>query len=257
MMSRHTLHLPQTPTELAGYLDDTRLTFEVDQDVDAILDQLCQDARTYSMRAVCVRPEHVARVKHKLEGTSTRIATVIGFPLDKQVLSEQQLKPTIGDAEWEIKAHEIERALAAGADEFDVVLNIPFFKMESTRHKDNPATYEVIQLVRVAQGHPVKLIIETDLLNDEEIVLATRLGMSAGVATIKTSTGMLIGGQGAQLETVQLIGKAIAEANMKTPPNIKASGGIKTIEQALKLLRAGAAILGTSQGAQLAKALLS
>src|SRR5262249_51174095 len=138
---------------------------------------------------------------------------------------------------------------SAGADELDVVLNVGQFRQEAATGVFSNTLKELEALQQAAQGRPVKVIIETDLLSLDEIRQATRLCHQAQVAMVKTCTGFVQGGEGATLEKVQTIRQTLDA--MSSPLGIKASGGIRTAAHALQLLEAGATRLGASAGIQI------
>jgi len=227
--------------ELAQRIDETRLTFQPEEDPVAVIEALCRNALEVQFRAVCVRPQYVALAKSILNGSSVRVATVIAFPLDKAPLKTA----SFGDMSWQDKMAEIRKALLDGADELDIVMNVPWFKSHAVESSvEELIRFEILHLLEAAQNKAIKLIIETDLLTPEEIIKATQMACLAGVAYVKTSTGMLIGGHGATVENIRLIRSAINKPQV----GIKASGGIRTAEQAMALLEAGADILGCSNG---------
>lgn len=248
--SARRLHL-ETRHDLARRIDDTRLMFKPGENPEEIIRSLCENALLEDFRAVCVRPQHVKLAKSILKGSSVLVATVIGFPPYKASLADQMRQPTFGDIPWEAKTDEMAQAKVDGADEFDVVMNIPCFKALELNGGDLPETFEAVQLVENAFGTPIKLIIETDLLSDEEVAKATEMAISTGIRFVKTSTGMLDGGQGATVHHVALIRKVIVETSAEIKPGIKASGGIRTADHAYALLQAGADILGSSAGTDL------
>ncbi|MCA9789765.1 MAG: deoxyribose-phosphate aldolase, partial [Cyanobacteria bacterium HKST-UBA05] len=235
---------------LAACLDATKLTFSDDEDGYEVIKQLCADAVEYGYRAVCVPPDYVGLARSFLtefnEGhpqPGPLIATVIGFPFDKRTLENEQQQPSVGKVPVAEKIATIEQVLMVngqkGADELDVVMNVADFK--ATQALD-----ELDALKNAAGLTPIKLIIEVDLLRNEEISWVTHLCCEAGIAFVKTSTGMVAGGQGATRQVVMQIRDAIDSYPRMVKPGIKASGGIKTAEQAQALLDAGASVLGTS-----------
>lgn len=188
--------------------------------------RLCAEAREHGFFAVCVQPCYVDLCVKELENSGVSVATVIGFPQGANLN--------------EVKAFEAKLALESGADELDMVINIGALKDGLT-----DLVYEDIKgIVETAATYPekiVKVIIETALLNREEIVTACQLAEKAGAHFVKTSTGFA--GGGAALSDIELMAASVSK-NVK----IKASGGIKTREQALNFLKAGAHRLGTSSG---------
>jgi deoxyribose-phosphate aldolase len=224
-------------TALAKIIDHTKLTFSADEDPTAAISALCQEADEHGFYAVCVRPQHVALAKSQLPGSLVIVATVIGFPQDKLDLATEKQQPTVGNFSTAAKIAEAEQALRDGADELDVVLNVELFKSEGD---DKTRTRQELAALRELAGPvPIKLIVETDLLDQDEIVRVCKLCFETRMDMIKTSTGMLVGGLGATEETVSLIRKTIdgiaSSQKWDHIPGIKASGGVRTTEQALRL----------------------
>ena len=243
-----------TPAELkqlARAIDHTKLTFGDGENETQAIETLCKEAVENNFYAVCVRPHHVGLSKKQLAKSAVKVATVIGFPKSKIELEAERKQPTVGNFSTADKLSETRQALKDGADEFDLVLNVAQFKNENGLPYEKTMA-ELHAIHEAAQGRPVKVIIETDLLTDEEIESATRLCVKAGVAMVKTSTGMVAGGKGATPEAVALIKKTIESLNAAT--QIKASGGVKTQRQALDYLQQGVARLGTSSGVSLVHA---
>ncbi|MEG0798461.1 MAG: deoxyribose-phosphate aldolase [Acidaminococcaceae bacterium] len=214
-------------TNLAGYLEHTLLKPEATvPDIIA----LCDEAKKYQLRAVCVNPCYVSLARHLLTGTWVQVVTVIGFPL--------------GATYTEVKVLEAKMAVANHADEIDMVMNISAFKTG-----DYAAVEEDIrQVVTAAKPRPVKVIIETCLLTDEEKRRATQLVIAGGARFVKTSTGFAHGG--ATVADVELLR---AEAD-KGKIGVKAAGGIRDVATAQALVAAGADRLGTSAGGAIAAA---
>ena len=189
--------------------------------------KLCQEGRTHNFLGVCVNPCFVPLAKHLLAGTEVKVVTVVGFPL--------------GCDEQEVKAAATQQAVRNGADEIDMVINVGALK-----GRDNAYVVEDIRQVVAAAGKaPVKVIIETCLLNEEEKVRACRMIAKAGAAFVKTSTGFNKGG--ATIEDVALL---FGEAE-KLGLRVKAAGGIRDYAAAKAMLEAGAERLGCSAGVQL------
>ncbi len=238
----------QTRHEFAQRIEDTLLMFSPTADPEALVHSRAKQALEEGFRALCVRPQHVLLAKQVLRASPVLVATVIGFPSQKHTLEAEQKTPTIGDIPCQDKLAEMDRALRDGADEFDVVMNVHFFKSLAETNIQNPEQIELIPMVQNARGRPVKLILETDLLSDMEIEQAVHMAVSAGVAMVKTSTGMLLGGKGATVPVISRlyeIGQTLPET---VRPGIKASGGVQTAAQALTLLQAGADVIGSSVG---------
>ncbi len=176
--------------------------------------------------AVCVNPYHVKLVKENTE--RIRVCSVVGFPLG--------LNKTL------IKLKECEEALKDGADEIDAVMNISALKSK----KWDYVLKELKELREVSSGYTLKIIIETCYLTEEEKVKATELCIEAGADFVKTSTGF--GSRGATLEDVELL-RRISGGRIK----VKASGGIRTLKDALTFLKVGAERIGTSRGIEIVK----
>ena len=205
---------------LNKYIDHTNLKPAATR---ADIEKLCADARTWDFASVCVNPANIALAKELLAGSDVKVCTVIGFPLGQNTTA--------------IKVLETENAYALGCDEFDMVINVG-------KLKDGCVDYvrdEIAAVVKTANGKTVKVIIETGLLTDEEKALATRLSCEAGAHFVKTCTGVSAGV--ATVEDIKLM-----KANLHGNVQLKASAGIRTYEDAMALIEAGANRLGTSAG---------
>jgi len=185
--------------------------------------RLCDEAVRYGFAAVCVNPIYVPLAYHILKGTDIKVCTVVGFPL--------------GSTFKEVKVEEARRAVEEGASEVDMVINLPMLK--SGRY--NYAEEEIREVKRAIGDNILKVIIECCYLTDEEKVAAARIVERAGADFVKTSTGF--GPSGAKIEDVKLL-----RSTLSPHVKIKAAGGIRTGEQALSFLEAGADRLGTSSG---------
>ena len=195
----------------------------------AELNKLLEEAKTHNFKGVCVNSGNIAFAKEYLKETDVKIVTVVGFPL--------------GACISEAKAFEAEKSVELGADEIDMVINV-----QSLKDKDYEYTQKDIEIVKKAcKDKPLKVIIETDLLTKEEIVKACEIIVKAQADFAKTSTGFVKNGVGAKVEDIKLMYETLKGSNVK----IKASGGIKTKEQAIALLEAGALRLGTSSGVEI------
>ncbi len=204
---------------LAGMIDHTLL--KPDASIAAV-NKLCQEAREYKFASVCVNPVHVERCVQNLEN-EIATCTVIGFPL--------------GSNHTDIKAAEAQLAEKQGARELDMVLNVGLLK--TANYQD---VFEDIKAVRLAGPEAVlKVILETCLLTEAEIIIASLLCREAGADYVKTSTGFSSGG--ATVEHVSLMRYVVND-----DLGVKAAGGIRTREDALKMVRAGATRLGASAG---------
>ena len=207
--------------DLAPLIDHTLLAPAAT--TDQIL-HLCDEADRYGFASVCVYPVHVPAAVERLHGKQPKVCTVIGFPS--------------GATTARTKLYEAQEAAEQGATELDVVINLGWLKMDETRllHAEIAAIVELT-------GLPIKAILETTLLTRDEKQLAAEVCLDAGVAFLKTSTGWQ---GGATIEDVKLL-RQIGGDRI----GIKASGGIRTPEQAIDLIEAGANRLGTSRGPQI------
>lgn len=190
------------------------------------LEKLFEEAKKYRFKGVCVNPCNVKFAKESLKDTEVNIVTVIGFPLGANVS--------------EVKAFETKLAIQDGADEIDMVINVSALK-----NGDYNLVKDDVKKVKAACGtHPLKVILETDLLEKDEIKKACELCVEAKADFVKTSTGFVKNGVGAKVEDVELMYKTVSPYGLK----VKASGGIRDKEKALQMLNAGAERLGTSSG---------
>jgi deoxyribose-phosphate aldolase len=210
-------------TSINTFIDHTKLgsTVSLEQ-----IDQLIQEGLQYQFKSLCVNTHFVSYVSNKLKDSNVLTCTVIGFPH--------------GSHTKEVKAFETNEAIQAGADEIDMVINNTFVKA-----KDYQETFEDIKaVVNAAKGKTVKVILETCYLTDEEIIFACQCAKDAGANFVKTSTGF--GSGGATFEHVKLMKQTVQDAL-----EVKASGGIRNREDALKMIEAGATRLGTSKGVEI------
>ncbi|MEI8054603.1 MAG: deoxyribose-phosphate aldolase [bacterium] len=185
------------------------------------LAKVCSEAKDYHFATVCVNSSNIPFVARLLKGSGVKAIAVVGFPL--------------GAATSQAKAFEAKEAIHAGAEEIDMVINIGAIKS-----KDYKTVYEDIrQVVEASRPHAVKVILETSSLDHDEKVIACTLSKTAGAAFVKTSTGF--GSGGATVEDIVLMRKIVGE-NM----HVKASGGIRTKEDAEKMVNAGADRIGAS-----------
>ncbi|MBK0401449.1 deoxyribose-phosphate aldolase [Adhaeribacter sp. BT258] len=207
---------------LAAYIDHTLLRPDATQ--EQIL-SLCAEAKAYNFAAVCVPPCYVKTAKEALAETSVNIASVIGFPL--------------GYSLTDVKFFETHKALAHGASEIDMVINVAAFK--SGHFSEVQDEIEQLSTLCHFKNAVLKVIVETALLTEKELVQVCEMCAVANVDYVKTSTGFA--SRGAGLRDVEIM-----RANLPENIKIKASGGIKTREFALELIAAGANRLGTSSG---------
>jgi deoxyribose-phosphate aldolase len=193
----------------------------------ARIDTLCDEAVLHGLGAVCVNPIYVARCRSRLRDAQVRIVTVVGFPLGASYTASKVL--------------ECQLALQDGADEVDMVMQIG-----AAKAGDWPAVEaDARAVVEAARAKPVKLILETGLLDEDEKRAACAVGLRASVAFVKTCSGFAPGS--ATLHDVALLRACVAGGAA-----VKASGGIRSASQAQSLLAAGATRLGTSAGVQIA-----
>ena len=188
------------------------------------VEQWCEEADRFHFAAVCVYPAYVRQAAELLHGKKPKVCTVIGFPS--------------GATTSATKLYEAQEAVENGATELDVVINLGWLKAGKT----DDVHREIAEICEET-GQTVKVILETSLLTDEEKKIAAEVCMEAGAAFLKTSTGW---NGGATVEDVRLL-KEVARERV----GIKASGGIRSIEQALDLIVEGATRLGTSRGIDL------
>jgi deoxyribose-phosphate aldolase len=238
--------LTLTSAQMARYVDHTKLTYKEGEVPEESIKKLCQEAKQYNFAAVCVRPDMINLSKQELAGSQTLVATVIGFPDKKYPISDPNTINIIGNVSLSKKKAEARQAMKDGADELDLVMNVSQFIKEDA----NPLkTYnEFREIKKIAGNNVVKVILETDLLTPAQIKKATEVCVDAGVDFVKTSTGMVDGGKGATVENVTLMYETLKARGVENKVLIKASGGIKTAEDATKMIEAGASRLGTSSG---------
>ncbi|MFL9484728.1 deoxyribose-phosphate aldolase [Chitinophagaceae bacterium LWZ2-11] len=213
--------------ELNRYIDHTILKPTT---LVSDIDKLCNEAVEYKFAAVCVPPNFVKQAKKLTQGSVVKVATVVGFPF--------------GYSAIEAKIAEILLAMVDGADELDVVINISAIKNNDWGYLANEINH-IMPIIK-QKNKIVKIIIESGILTDEEIIKCCELYGVAGIDYLKTSTGYAE--KGATVEAVKLFRKYL-------PPHvqIKASGGIRTYEFAKQLVDAGATRLGCSASIAIVK----
>jgi deoxyribose-phosphate aldolase len=207
--------------DLAQYIDHTLLDPLA---LPAAIAQLCAEADRFQFPTVCVFPVYVRQAAELLHHKVPKVCTVIGFPT--------------GAHTSQVKLYEAHEATENGASELDVVINLGWLKEGNTN-----ALHREIAEICAATGVTVKAILETTVLTEAEKHLAAEVCLDAGVAFLKTSTGWRGGATVADVKLLRQIGRDRI--------GIKASGGIRTVEQALALIAAGATRLGTSYGVDL------
>ena len=189
--------------------------------------KLCEEAKQFDFMSVCVNPAYVPLAAKCLEDSDVKVCTVIGFPLGMNLTKT--------------KVEEAVLAVKEGADEVDMVINVGMLK---AGHDDY--VREEIREIKQAVGHNIilKVIIETCLLNNDEIVRACKAAKEAGADFVKTSTGFSTGG--ATVEAVKLMRETVGPEM-----GVKASGGVRTHEDLVAMVEAGANRIGTSSGAKI------
>lgn len=214
-------------TDVARLIDHTLLKPDATPDQIA---QLCHEARAYHFASVCVNPTHVALCADLLKGSDVKVCSVIGFPL--------------GATSPEVKAYETQQALADGATEIDMVLNIG-----ALRAGDYKLLYrDIAAVVNTAHAANVicKVILETYLLTDDQKVAASQISKLANADFVKTSTGF--SGGGATAADVALM-RYVVGSEM----GVKASGGVRTLEDTKAMVSAGATRIGASAGVRIVR----
>ena len=205
---------------VSKYIDHTNLRPDA---IESDIIKLCKEALAFKFASVCINPIHVPLAVSILQNEKIKVSTVVGFPL--------------GATSSEMKFAESRFLTHQGAEELDMVINIGALKQKEYGIVEN----DIARVVDAADGNPVKVIIETCLLNEEEMLRACKIILNAGAAYVKTSTGFST--EGARVEDIKLIKK-----NVGKDLGIKASGGIKTLEEVELMISAGANRIGTSNG---------
>lgn len=217
-----------TGARIADFIDHTLLKAEATQ---SEVDTLCDEAREHRFAAVCVNPSWVRACASRLSGSGVQIATVVGFPL--------------GATASAVKRYETEVALADGATEIDMVAAIGRIKSADW----NYVADDIAAVVAGAPGHVVKVIVESAVLTPVELIKACAIAREMGASYVKTSTGFHAAG-GATAEAIALMRLVVGDAL-----GVKASGGVRDCETALKMIANGATRIGTSSGVSMAKCL--
>lgn len=214
-------------SKLAAMIDHTLLK----PDASAPdIDRLCEEAIEHRFHCVCVHGSRVTRAYSRLENTGILVAAVVGFPL--------------GAMDGDVKRYETEVAVDLGADEIDMVLNIGKLKEGDTK----AVFREIRDVVEAAEERPVKVILETCLLTDDEVTEGCHLAVEAGAKFVKTSTGF--GSHGATVNHVRMMREAVGPKI-----GVKASGGVRDLETVRAMIEAGANRIGTSSGVAILKGL--
>jgi deoxyribose-phosphate aldolase len=214
-----------TSVQIAKYIDHTLLKQEASIEQ---IKKLCEEARKYKFAAVCVNGTNVAECARLLKGTDVNISSVVGFPLGATLPS--------------VKAFETEQVIAAGANEIDMVMNVGAMKSGNfALVKDD---IEAVVKAAHALKAIVKVIIETCLLTEDEKVKACQLSKEAGADFVKTSTGF--NSAGATVADVALMRKTVGDKI-----GVKAAGGVRSRDDVLAMIEAGATRIGTSGGVKI------
>lgn len=209
--------------ELNKYIDHTNLKQDMSEQ-DLI--KLVNEAKEYDFFSICINPCWVKQASELLAGSNTNVCSVIGFPLGANTTN--------------IKVLEAKEAIKNGASEIDMVINVSKLK-----DKDYEYVYNEIKKIKDAiDDNVLKVIIEACLLTDEEKTIACQIIMKAGADFVKTSTGMSTGG--ATVEDVKLFKEVVGDTTL-----IKAAGGVRTYEDAISMIEAGANRIGTSGGVKI------
>lgn len=212
------LDVGHVPSDIAKYIDHTLLKADATKEQ---LTRLCSEAKQFGFATVCVNPGNVRFCSDQLRGSSVKVCAVVGFPL--------------GATTAAAKAFEARDAIRAGAREIDMVINIGALKSG-----DYDAVYEDIRkVVESSSPYKVKVILETGQLTDREKIVASTLSKLAKAAFVKTSTGF--GPGGATVEDILLMKTVVGDKL-----EVKASGGVRTSEDAQRMIEAGATRIGAS-----------
>ena len=217
--------------QLNATIDHTLLKPEATKDD---IKRLCEEAKKYNFKAVCINPCFVQLASEQLFGTDTQVCTVIGFPL--------------GANHGQTKVYETTHAIADGADEIDMVINVGDVKSENYGKVEREIEEILVECKK--NGKILKVIFEISLLEDKEIIRLCEICKELQVDFVKTSTGF--GAHGATVEAVALMRKTVGKG-----VGVKASGGIRSREDALKMIEAGATRLGTSAGVKIMEGAIS
>lgn len=212
---------------VAKYIDHTLLKPDSTREQ---IDKILEEAKKYQFKSVCINPTHVSYASQQLLDTDVLVCTVIGFPL--------------GATTTDVKVFETENAIKNGASEIDMVINIGALKDQ----RYDEVQKDIEGVIAAANGKTVKVIIETVLLTDEEKVKACELAEKAGATFVKTSTGFA--GGGATPEDVKLMKDTVGNRL-----EVKASGGVRSLEDFEKMIEAGATRIGASAGVQIMEGL--
>lgn len=218
---------PKTKKELARYFDHTLLSATA---AEADIRRLCDEAVRYGFYAVCVQPRWVGLCADILHGTGVKVVSVAGFPF--------------GTETAKVKAYQAEAVIRDGADEVDIVTDLAsvIASDAGTLRREFAAVLKACRIMRPVV--PLKVIVESAALTEEQLRFVCGVAQEAGVDFVKTSTGFHPAG-GARVEDVRVMAEAAPRCK------IKAAGGIKTLEQTLAFIEAGASRIGASASVQI------
>ncbi|MFM2482345.1 deoxyribose-phosphate aldolase [Celerinatantimonas sp. YJH-8] len=209
----------------ASYIDHTLLKMDA---TVSMIDELCDQAIQHQFYAVCINSGYVAQAAQRLKNSEVKVCSVIGFPL--------------GACMTQVKVYEAQQAIAAGAQEIDMVINVGWLKSALW----DELQQDIAAVKAACQQVPLKVILETCLLTQEEIIHCCQICSDLEVAFVKTSTGFSTGG--ATVEAVQLMRNTVGPKM-----GVKASGGIRSREKTDAMIQAGATRIGTSSGIEIIK----
>ena len=209
--------------EINNYIEHTLLKPTTNE---AEIEKLALDAIKYKFLGICINPNYVSLAKKLTDKSDIKIVTVVNFPLANNRI-EAILKQT-------------ELALSDGADEIDTVVNLAELKNKNYKQVED----DIKKTKEICANHNLKVILETDLITKEEIVIASKCAVEGGANFVKTSTGFVKGGVGAKIEDVKIMYETVSPYGLM----VKASAGIRDREKAVQMIEAGASRLGTSSG---------
>lgn len=195
------------------------------------IEKLIADAIEYKFLGICVNPNYVSFAKKLMGSSNVKLVTVVNFPLANNVIDSV--------------LYQVELALKDGADEIDTVVNLAELKNKNYKKVED----DIKKTKEICKDNNLKVILETDLLDKSEIIIASKCAVEGGANFVKTSTGFVKGGVGAKAEDVKIMYETVSPYGL----GVKASGGIKTYSSALELIEAGAVRLGTSSGIDIVK----
>ncbi len=212
--------------EINNYIEHTLLKADA---TNKEIEKLVEDAINYKFFGVCINPSYVELTNTLLKGSNVKIVTVVNFPLSNNTI--------------DMTLYQTQRVLELGAKEVDTVLNISALKNKDYKKVEQ----DIKKTKEICANNTLKVILETDLLNELEIVESCKCAINAGADFVKTSTGFVKNGVGATVSAVKLMYETVNPQGL----GVKASGGIKDYTKARALIEAGAQRLGTSSGVEI------